>query len=189
MFIFLIIFCEILFWVFVLGGLGIRYLLNHRGLGLALLALTPVVDLVLLAVTVLDLKSGGIPTVAHGLAAIYVGISLAFGRKMIAWADCRFAARFNRDSEKLPHKKFGKAHAAQERKDWLRHLLAFTIGTLLILAMVFLIGEPARSQTLLRLIKTWGIVLLIDFIISFSYTLFPRKEKEDAGYHAQNRRL
>ena len=176
MFIFLIIFCEIMFWVFVLAGLGARYLLKQRALGLVLLALTPVIDLVLLAATVLDLKNGGLPTMAHGLAAIYIGVSVAFGKSMIAWADCRFAARFSRAPEKLPQKKYGKAHAAQERRDWFRHLLAFIIGALLILLMVFLIGEPAQSKMLLRLIKTWGIVLLIDFIVSFSYTLFPRKE-------------
>lgn len=192
MLIFLIILCEILFWVFVSAGLAARYLLKRQTLGLMLLALTPIIDLVLLGATILDLRNGGATTMAHGLAAIYIGVSIAFGKKMIAWADCRFAATFSRQAGKAakpPSPKHGRAHAAKERKDWLRHLLAFAIGSLLLLMMVFLVGEPAQTQTLFRIIKTWGIVLFIDFIISFSYTLWPRKEKEEPAYHAQNRRL
>ncbi len=177
MLVFFIILCEVVFWVFVLGGLAVRYLLKCRSLGLVLLALAPVIDLVLLAVTVLDLRTGGTPTMAHGLAAVYIGVSAAFGKKMIAWADRRFAAKLCKETGTPLEKNFGTAHAAQERRDWLRHLLAFTIGTLLILLMIFLIREAAQAQVLLRIVKTWGIVLLIDFIVSFSYTLCPRKEK------------
>lgn len=176
MIIFLIIFCEIVFWVFVLSGLAVRYLLKRKTLSMILLALTPAVDLVLFAATVLDLKNGAVPTMAHGLSAIYIGVSIAFGKKMIAWADCRFAAKFNGEESKQRFPQYGKEHAARERRDWLRHLLAFVIGTLLLMAMVLCIDQTGQTGTLLRIIKTWGIVLLIDFIISFSYTLWPGKE-------------
>ena len=175
---FLIIFCEVMFWVLVAAGLTMRYAYDKKSLGMTLLALTPLVDLALLIMTVLDLRGGATPTVAHGLAAVYIGVSIAFGRKMIAWADGRFAAKLGGAAKERPPKKYGKAHAAQERRDWLRHLLAFGIGAALLLAMIALIGDMGQSQVLLGLIRTWAIVLGIDFLVSFSYTLFPREEKE-----------
>lgn len=177
MIIFLIVFCEIIFWVFVLSGLAVRYLLKKKTLSMVLLALTPLIDLVLLATTVLDLRNGTAPTMAHGLAAIYIGVSIAFGKKMIAWADYHFVAKFNGKATKLILPKSGREHAAQERRDWLRHLLAFAIGTILLMTMALCLDETGQTEPLFRITKTWGIVLLIDFIISFSYTLWPGKEK------------
>lgn len=63
---------EVAFWAFVLGGLAARYLLRRPRLGLALLLTTPVVDLALIAATVVDLRVGATAGVFHGLAAIYV---------------------------------------------------------------------------------------------------------------------
>ena len=54
----LILACEIGFWVVLGSGLVARYLLGRRRLGAVLLALAPVVDLVLLTATVIDLSRG-----------------------------------------------------------------------------------------------------------------------------------
>jgi hypothetical protein len=66
----LIIFCEIGFWVFVLAGLLVRYILKKKKLGTLLLICTPFVDIILLIATVLDLKNGANATTVHGLSAI-----------------------------------------------------------------------------------------------------------------------
>ena len=44
----------------------------------------PLLDLVLLAATVLDLRAGSTATFVHGLAAAYIGFSVAFGRSIRA---------------------------------------------------------------------------------------------------------
>lgn len=75
-------------------GLIARYPLRRPRLGAALLIAVPVVDLVLLAATMIDLRRGATATFAHGLAAAYLGFSVAFGHSMVRWADQRFAHRF-----------------------------------------------------------------------------------------------
>ncbi|BDH57134.1 hypothetical protein MTP03_20730 [Tsukamurella sp. PLM1] len=51
--------CEIGFWVLVLGGLTLRYVLRARRAGMVALALVPVLDLVLIVAVALDLFRGG----------------------------------------------------------------------------------------------------------------------------------
>ncbi len=71
---------EIAFWVLLAAGLTARYVLRLPRAGVALLIAVPFVDLVLLAATVIDLRGGATAGVAHGLAAVYIGVSVAFGR-------------------------------------------------------------------------------------------------------------
>jgi len=83
----MIVACEIAFWIVILAGLSVRYGLKRPKLGMALLALTPVIDLVLFVLTGVDLYNGAVATTAHGIAAVYIGVSIAFGKGMIDWAD------------------------------------------------------------------------------------------------------
>jgi len=94
MLVLVIVAAEIAFWVLLVGGLAARYLLRRRRLSTALLIGAPLVDLVLLVATVIDLGRGTTATSAHGLAAAYIGFSVAFGPSLIRWADERFAHRF-----------------------------------------------------------------------------------------------
>ena len=114
----LIVAGEIAFWAFVLGGLVARYLLRRPRLGVALLLMTPVVDLVLVAATVIDLRAGATADFFHGLAAIYVGVSIAFGHRMIRWTDERFAHRFAGGPPPKRRPKQGPEHARREREGW-----------------------------------------------------------------------
>ncbi len=66
-----IIGCEIAFWIFVAAGLCVRYLLGKKRLGVALLMATPIIDLLLLVATVVDLQRGATASMVHGIAAIY----------------------------------------------------------------------------------------------------------------------
>lgn len=176
----MIVVCEIAFWVFVLAGLISRYVLKRKKLGSILLLATPVVDLVLLAVTIIHLNTGIAADFTHSLAAVYIGVTIGFGKRMIKWADERFAYRFanGQKPEKVKH---GRVHARREREGWLRHLLSWSIGCLLLGLMILLIGEPARTEELTRTIYLWSIVLAADFVISFSYTIWPKKEKKQAS--------
>lgn len=60
-------------------------------------------------------KNGAFASVVHGIAPIYIWISIVFGYQMIKWADVRFNYRFG-NSEKPMKIKYGKEHARKARK-------------------------------------------------------------------------
>lgn len=171
----LIIACEIGFWIFVLAGLIARYVFKKRRLGAILLILTPVVDFILLMATVIDLKNGAIATTVHGIAAIYIGVSIGYGHSMIKWADQQFAYRFANGEKPPKKKKYGKEFAKSERVGWYRHLLAWCIGSVFLGGIILYINNPEQTNALFETFRLWSLILLIDFVISFSYTLFPKK--------------
>jgi hypothetical protein len=176
-----IIGCEIMFWVFVVLGLVSRYLLRRKTTGKIFLFCTPLVDLTLLVITIININSGIEITFVHGLAAIYIGVSVAFGRQMIAWADRQFSRRFVPGSQPRgpqPPRLYGKEHAVHERRGWLRHLLAWCIGSAILFGIIFYVNNADRTGILSGIIKGWALILFIDFLISFSYTIRPRKHKQ-----------
>ncbi|MFP7278987.1 hypothetical protein SFC11_06470 [Exiguobacterium indicum] len=168
-----IVCCEILFWVFIVAGLIVRYGFRRERLGFRLMAISPVIDIVLLLLTVFDLSRGSTATLAHGLAAIYIGVSLAFGKQMIAWADERYRRFILR--EQVSREQISKAR--KERNGFYRHVLAFLIGGALLGAMILWLGDAEQTESLLRTLQLWGLVLVIDGVISMSYTVFPARSK------------
>lgn len=173
----LIIACEIGFWLFVAAGLLSRYVLRRRKLGAVLLLCTPLVDVALLVATVVHLRSGAEAGFTHGLAAVYIGVSVAFGHRMIKWADVRFAHRFAGGPAPVPSPKTGRAHALHEAKAWLRHVLAWAIGSLLLFGMIRFVGDESRTSALFGVIRLWTVIVAIDFVWSFSYFIWPKKDK------------
>src|SRR5690606_21338066 len=109
------------------AGLITRYIFNRKRLGLFFLALTPVLDLFLLIVTANDLYNGATATQVHALAAIYLGVSIAFGKSMIRWADERFVYYIKKQGTK-PVRRSGFDYAKHSMKGTLQHVLAFIIG-------------------------------------------------------------
>jgi hypothetical protein len=173
----LIVACEVGFWILLGCGLAARYLLRARRLSTVLLLAVPLTDVVLLAASVIDLRRGAEAELAHGLAAVYLGVSVAFGPQLITWADERFAHRFAGGAAPTRPPRGGPAHAAYERKQWLRHLLAYAISAAVLGLFTLLIGSTDRAAPLWAVMGPWAIVLVVDFVISFSYTLAPRGAK------------
>lgn len=169
-----IIACELGFWVVLLAGFSTRYILGQQRLSTVLLAGVPLVDLFLLGFTVIDLHRGGTATTAHGLAAIYIGVSVAFGHRLIRWADERFSYWFADGPPPSKPPKTGREYAQYERRQWGRHLLAWAIGCALLLGSVVLVGDFDRTGVLTGMAGLWTVVLVIDFLWSFSYTIWPR---------------
>jgi len=176
----LIVAAEAAFWLTLLAGLVVRYGLRRPRLGMALLAATPVVDLLLLIATTLDLRHGGEARLPHALAAVYLGVSVAWGRRIVRWADVRFAHRFADGAPPERPPRTGRRHAARERREWLRHLLAWATGTALLGLGILVVGDLERTKALVNVALLWTVVLMIDFLISFSYTLWPRPD--NAGH-------
>jgi hypothetical protein len=95
---------------------------------------------------------------------------------MIHWADRQFAYRFSNSPKPLSEKQYGKLHAKQERSGWYRHLEAWGIGSALLMLMIWLVGNLSQTKELQNIITWWLLVLGIVFILSFSYTIWPRKQ-------------
>ena len=169
-----IVTCEVLFWVFVLAGLATRYLLRRPRLGGWLLVAAPLVDLVLLVATVLDLRGGATATTAHALAAVYLGVSVGFGHSMIRWADVRFAHRFADGPAPERAPRTGRGHAAHQRRGFARHAVAFAVGAGLLGLAILVIDDPARTGAFLDTLRLWALVVAVDGLISLSYTVRPR---------------
>lgn len=169
-----IIAAEIAFWLLLAAGLVARYPLARPRLGAALLISTPLVDLGLLALTAADLSDGGTATRVHALAAVYLGVSVGFGGRIVGWADERFAHRFAGGAAPAPRPRAGRAHARAERSGWYHHLLAWALGSGLLALAIVIIGDAERTEALAQTIGVWSMILAVDFAWSFSYTLWPR---------------
>jgi hypothetical protein len=168
--------CEIAFWIVIVSGLFVRYVFKRNKLGLFLLALTPVIDLILIVITSIDLYRGATATQAHGIAAVYIGVSIAFGKSMIEWTDERFQYYLTKKGPK-PKKRFGMDYAKHYVKGWLRHVAAYAIGAVLLAGMIYLIQDPSRTEVLSGMLKTWSLVLGVDFLLAVSNFIWPKQEK------------
>ncbi|WP_103110058.1 hypothetical protein [Brevibacillus reuszeri] len=176
----MIVACEIAFWVVIGLGLVTRYIFKQQKAGLFLLALTPVVDVILLIITGVDLYRGASATTAHALAAVYIGVSIAFGKSMIQWADEKFQHYFSQSSV-TKTKRYGLEHARHYAKSWFKHLLAFVIGVGILLAMIYFVNDSARTEALSGIMQLWTVVLGIDLVIAISYFIWPRKGKSTSA--------
>ncbi|MCI3923930.1 hypothetical protein MO973_27250 [Paenibacillus sp. TRM 82003] len=172
----LIIACEIAFWVVIVSGLAARYVFRRPRLGLVLLALTPLVDLALFAATAYDLSRGAVAELPHAIAAVYIGVSLAFGKPMIRWADERFRYYVVKEGEP-PAKRYGLDYARHYFVGWLRHAAAFAIGGALLAGTTLWIGDAARTEALSYALRVWTAVLGIDLLLAASNFVWPKRER------------
>jgi hypothetical protein len=157
-----IIACEIGFWAVLAAGLVTRYVLRRRRVSTVLLAAVPAVDLVLLAATVADLRSGAAPRVEHGLAAVYLGFSVAFGPAVVRWADVRFAHRWAGGPAPAPKPPGGTPERRRlEWREWGRACVAAAVSAALLLGAVALVGEHADTTPLMTWLWRLGLVLAV----------------------------
>lgn len=156
----IIVGAEVGFWVLIVLGLTARYVLRWRRTGLVLLGLTPVVDLILLAATAIDLLQGATATVFHGVAALYIGFSVAYGHKMIGWADARFAQRFANGPRAV--KRYGTNYMAECWKDLARTAVAVLVAAGILLLVTVAVGNETRTAALGDLYGLLGIIFAVD---------------------------
>lgn len=172
----MIVASEMGFWIVIILGLLMRYVFKREKLGFFFLALTPVIDLLLLIITSLDMYRGATATTAHAIAAVYIGVSIAFGKDMIKWADEKFRYYIAKEGAK-PIQLFGRAYAMHYLKSWSKHVLAYVIGAGILLSLIILIKDTARTEALEGVVKLWTLVLGVDLIIAISNFIWPKKKK------------
>jgi hypothetical protein len=159
--------CEVGFWVLLVAGLVTRYLFRLPKLGMAFLLAVPLVDVVMLVASVIDIRSGGEPSFKHSLAAIFIGVSVGFGHRTLQWADGWAAYKLAGGPRPVKPRKGTKAKAEFERRGWYRHVLAYVVGVAVMIGLGLLSGQG--YDALLGPAWTWTIVLVIDGVVSFSY--------------------
>ena len=169
----LIIACEVGFWVVLTAGLAARYVFRRPDLGAALLACVPLVDLGLLIAATVDLTRGATAEWSHGLAAAYIGFSVAFGPAMVSWADERFAHSFAGAPLRPRPPRRGRERARREWGEFAEASLAWAIACGLLCGAIVIVGDPSRTRSLEEWIARLTMVLGIWGIWALSYTLWP----------------
>ena len=168
-----IVACEIGFWVAVLGGLAARYLLRARRLSVVLLVAAPLLDVVLLVATAVDLRSGATASLEHGLAALYIGFSVAYGHRLVHWADVRFAHRFA--GGPAPVRLTGAAYTRTCWGDVGRTALAVGIAGAVLFGLIALVGAPERTEALRAEFPLLALIMGLELLWAVSYTVWPRR--------------
>lgn len=154
----LILACEVGLWLLLLGGLALRYLLRLRRVSAAVLAGIPLLDVVLVVAVALDLLRGAQVEWVHGLAAYYLGVSLAFGPAMVRYVDVRFAHRFAGGPPPPVKPKPGPAKKAAAWKEWYRVVTAAAIASVVLLGLITFFANPEAKETLWWWIgRAWAI--------------------------------
>lgn len=176
----LIIACEVGFWVLLALGLAVRYLLKRRRTSVVLLLCEPVLELVLFVVTAIDLRNGAEPSWEHGLAALYIGFTVAYGHYTIRWLDGHAAHRLAGGPPPAKPPRYGLARAGHEGRLWLRTLLAAAVACALLQAAVWYVGDSGDVSSLRSF--QWAALRAagIHGLIALTYLIWPKKPP--AGY-------
>ncbi|MEU8547853.1 hypothetical protein AB0C81_12780 [Streptomyces roseoverticillatus] len=173
----LIVVCEAGFWVLLAGGLSLRYLAKMPRAGVAVLLLEPVLELVLLIATAVDLKNGAAADWKHGLAAVYIGYSVGLGHSTIKWVDARFAHRFAGGPPPVKPPKYGHERTVHEWKTAARWILSCAVALGLLQAAVWYVGDGGDISSLRAWQTKMLIVAGINLAIAASYTIWPKQAK------------
>ncbi|MFI9305733.1 hypothetical protein [Streptomyces triculaminicus] len=181
----LIVACEVGFWLLLAAGLSLRYLARMPRAGIAVLLLEPVLELVLLIATAIDLRNGASADWKHGLAAVYIGFSVGLGHSTIKWADQRFAHRFAGGPPPVKPPKYGTARTVHEWRTAGKWVLSAVVAICLLQAAAWYVGDGGDTSSL-RMWQTRMLwVIGINVVIALSYTIWPKEPKkepeQDAG--------
>ena len=124
----LVVACEVAFWVFLVAAVVARYALRWRRTSTVLLLCEPVLEVVLLVATVGDLLRGSEPTWTHGLAALYLGFTVGFGKWTVHRVDAWVAWKFAGGPPPLKRPRTGPAARAYEWRMWQRMVVAWLVA-------------------------------------------------------------
>ncbi|MEV4332376.1 hypothetical protein AB0K02_17865 [Streptomyces sp. NPDC049597] len=171
----LIVVCEVGFWVLLAAGLATRYLLRMPRTGAALLLCEPLLEVVLLVATAVDLENGAEPSWKHGLAALYIGYTVGHGHRTVTWLDGHAAHRFGGAPPPAKPPRYGMARAKHEGRVWLGTLIAAAVTTVLLRVAIWYVGDASRTGSL----ESWTTVAWqaagIHGLIALSYAVWPKK--------------
>ncbi|MFE9770875.1 hypothetical protein ACFYOV_04170 [Streptomyces sp. NPDC005931] len=173
--------CEIGFWVLLAAGLACRYVFRMPRLGLALLLCEPLLEVVLLVATALDLKHGAEPDWTHGLAALYIGYTVGHGHRTVKWLDGHAAHRLGGAPRPVGPPRYGTARARHETRVWLGTLTGAAVATVLLQLAVWYVDDASRTGTL----ESWRYAAWraagIHGLVALAYWIWPKKAPAGAS--------
>ncbi|MGW0468035.1 hypothetical protein ACWDX6_22650 [Streptomyces sp. NPDC003027] len=173
-----IVICEVGFWVLLAAGLATRYLLKMPRLGMALLLCEPLLEVVLLVVTAIDLKNGAAPDWKHGLAALYIGYTAGHGHRTVKWLDGHAAHRLAGGPPPQKPPSHGMARARHEGAIWFGTLIGGAVATALLLGAMWYVGGDGATFSLKAWMHGAWRAVGIHGLIALSYALWPGKAPE-----------
>ncbi|WP_232661711.1 hypothetical protein [Pseudonocardia sp. TRM90224] len=165
--------CEVGFWVLLGLGLAARYLLRARRLSSVLLLLVPVLDIVLVTASLADVAGGSPPGLTHGLAAVYLGFTVAFGHSLIKWADARFAHRFAGGPAPVKPPRYGAARVAHEWKEWGKAAVAWVISVAVIALTAVVAGTGIPALPAIPSDPMWNWAFRISIAVGIWFVGWP----------------
>ncbi|MGW6567098.1 hypothetical protein [Streptomyces sp. NPDC054975] len=171
----LIVICEVGFWVLLAAGLATRYLLKMPRTGLALLLCEPLLEVLLLVVTAIDLKDGAEPSWRHGLAAVYIGYTVGHGHRTVKWLDGHAAHRLGGGPPPVKPPRYGMAGARHEGKVWLGTVTAAAVASGLLLLASWYVGDDGNTDSLRSWMHVAWRAATIHGLIALSYAIWPKK--------------
>jgi len=174
---------EVAFWLFIVAGLCARYLLNWRTAGAILLACTPIIDLALLALIVIDLRGGAQPHWSHGLAALYLGFSVSYGKRLVQWADRRFTAYRAGERPPAKPKLYGADKIRYEWRETGIFWLGVAVAALVLVGCIWLAGGPERAGELFAWVGRLLLAGVVSLVFPISYMIWPRRAPEEQHVH------
>jgi hypothetical protein len=151
--------CEIGLWVLLGLGMVLRYLVRMRLTSTAVLAGIPLLDVMLVVATAIDLHRGADVGVVHVLAGFYLGSSLAFGPAIVRWADVRFAHRFAGGPAPRPTPKQGPERVTHLMREWYRVVGTVAIASAVLIVLIVFFAAPGDQPSLWWWIgRAWVVV-------------------------------
>ncbi|MGW6391497.1 hypothetical protein ACWFR1_13570 [Streptomyces sp. NPDC055103] len=172
----LIVICEVGFWVLLAAGLATRYLLKMPRAGMALLLCEPLLEVLLLVVTAIDLKNGAEPSWRHGLAAVYIGYTVGHGHRTVKWLDGHAAHRLGGGPPPPKPPRYGMARARHEGRLWLGSVVAASVASVLLLLAAWYVGGDGNTDALRSWIFFAWRAAGIHGLIALSYAIWPKKD-------------
>lgn len=161
----LILACEVGFWVVLGAGLISRYVLRRRRLSTVLLLSVPLIDLLLVTVSIADVAGGSPPEAVHGLAAVYLGFTVAFGHSIVSWADVRAAHWFGDGPAPVKPPKDGLAGLVHEMRELGKALIAAVIALGVISTLSLVAGDGLLPPAQWLNDPLWGWALRIVVVL------------------------
>lgn len=175
----LIVACEAGFWVLLALGLAVRYLLKRRRMSAVLLLCEPLLELVLFVATAVDLANGADAGWEHGLAALYIGFTVAYGPYTVRRLDVHVAHRLGGGPPPPKPPRHGLPRARHEARLWLRTVLAAAVACALLQAAVRYVGDGDTSS--LRSFQWTALrITVIHGLIALTYLIWPKKAPPEA---------
>ncbi|GAA0406750.1 hypothetical protein [Streptomyces luteireticuli] len=171
----LVVACEVGFWILLAAGLALRYVAKMPRTGAAVLLLEPLLEVVLLIATAIDLRNGAEASTKHGIAAVYIGFSVGLGHSTIKWVDQRVAHRFAGGPPPVKPPKYGRARAVHEWRSAGRWILAASVALALLQAAIWYVGGSGDTSSLRGWQSSMLMVIGINVVIALSYTLWPKR--------------